>query len=84
MNSYSFYQNKECEFFPCHEIDNEDDFNCLFCFCPLYCFGDKCGGNYFYLPNGIKNCENCLKPHIKQNYEKIIEELKNAKDFKCE
>ena len=31
----SFFQNKACKSFPCHKIENPDDFNCLFCFCPL-------------------------------------------------
>ena len=35
-NSYRFYKNSECEYFPCHKIDNTDEFNCMFCYCPLY------------------------------------------------
>ena len=35
-NSYRFFQNKSCEYFPCHEIKDSGDFNCLFCYCPLY------------------------------------------------
>ena len=31
---YSFFQHKECEFFPCHKTDHPEDFNCLFCYCP--------------------------------------------------
>ncbi len=27
---YSFFQHKECEFFPCHKTDHPEDFNCLF------------------------------------------------------
>ena len=42
---YSFVQHKECEFFPCHETAHPEDFNCLFCYCPLYTLGSKCGGN---------------------------------------
>lgn len=34
--SYRFYQNKACEYFPCHPVDDPDSFNCLFCYCPLY------------------------------------------------
>ena len=33
---YNFFQNKECEYFPCHKGVKEEDFNCLFCYCPLY------------------------------------------------
>ena len=40
---YAFFQHKECEFFPCHPTNDPDSFNCLFCYCPLYALGDKCG-----------------------------------------
>ena len=33
---YQFFQNRQCEYFPCHEVEKEEDFNCLFCYCPLY------------------------------------------------
>ena len=33
---YKFFQNKKCEYFPCHKGIPEEDFNCLFCYCPLY------------------------------------------------
>ena len=42
---YSHYCNHECEYFPCHKVPEGFDFNCLFCYCPLYALGDKCGGN---------------------------------------
>ena len=29
INSYRFFQNKECEYFPCHKAENEEEFNCL-------------------------------------------------------
>ena len=60
--SYKFTQNKACEYFPCHKLD-EDKFNCLFCYCPLYALKDECGGNPKFLDNGIKSCENCTVPH---------------------
>ncbi|MBQ9912000.1 MAG: hypothetical protein IJM49_03120 [Firmicutes bacterium] len=34
-NSSSFFCNKECKYFPCHETKDPDSFNCLFCYCPL-------------------------------------------------
>ncbi len=64
-NNNFFFQNKECEYFPCHKTDNIDDFNCMFCYCPLYMLGDKCGGNYKILDNNVKDCSNCLVPHTK-------------------
>ena len=33
---YSFFQNRECEYFPCHKGADPETFNCLFCYCPLY------------------------------------------------
>ena len=54
--------------FPCHAVDNEDNFNCLFCYCPLYLLGDKCGGVFSYLQNGVKDCGKCALPHKKENY----------------
>ena len=75
MEHYKFNQNRKCEFFPCHKGIKDGDFNCLFCYCPLYALGDKCGGNFTYLENGIKDCSNCLVPHRKENYEKIMEKM---------
>lgn len=65
MNNYKFFNNKDCEFFPCHEVSNKDEFNCLFCYCPLYMLEKKCGGKFTYTPHGIKDCSQCILPHIK-------------------
>lgn len=65
---YSFFQNKECEYFPCHETKFPESFNCLFCYCPLYALGENCGGNYKYTDGGVKDCSHCLVPHKKNNY----------------
>ena len=47
----------------CHKCHNtKGDLNCFFCYCPLYDDPD-CGGNYTILPNGLKDCSDCLKPH---------------------
>ena len=27
---YRFFQNRECEYFPCHQGIDPEDFNCLF------------------------------------------------------
>lgn len=70
---YSFFQNRECEYFPCHRTEDPDNFNCLFCYCPLYPLGKKCGGNCSYLPNGYKDCSACLIPHRRENYGYIVD-----------
>ena len=69
--NYSFFSHKECEFFPCHEGVAPEEFNCLFCYCPLYALGEQCGGNYVYLENGAKDCSGCTVPHRKKNYDYI-------------
>ena len=38
-NSCHFYANRDCEYFPCHTVADPDNFNCLFCYCPLYALG---------------------------------------------
>ena len=70
---YSFVCHKECEYFPCHKGADPENFNCLFCYCPLYVLGDRCGGKFAYLPNGYKDCSRCLFPHLRENYGVITE-----------
>ena len=70
-NSYKFFENKDCVFFPCHEIE-ENEFNCIFCYCPLYFLGDKCGGNFKNVGDGIKDCTHCLIPHKPGGYEYVM------------
>lgn len=70
--NFKFFQHKDCEFFPCHETKNKETFNCLFCYCPLYALGDKCGGNFKYIEGGIKDCSSCTVPHSTGGYDYII------------
>lgn len=80
--TYRFYCNKKCEYYPCHVMDGE--LNCLFCFCPLYSF-EKCPGHYSYLTykvNKIKDCSNCQFPHRPENYDKIIALLRQLNEDK--
>ncbi len=70
---YSFVQNSRCEFFPCHTTDHPEDFNCLFCYCPLYTLGSDCGGNYRYLESGVKDCSACSLPHRRESYSYVLE-----------
>jgi len=41
-NKFKYFENKECEFYPCH-IEGQ---NCLFCYCPLYWIPIDCEGKY--------------------------------------
>ncbi len=68
----SFFQNRDCRYFPCHQGVAEEDFNCLFCYCPLYALGKKCGGNCEYIGEGVKSCKGCAFPHHRQNYGRVI------------
>lgn len=69
-NSYKFFENKDCEYYPCHKCEH---INCLFCCCPLY-FGDS-PGTYKILENGVKDCSDCTYPHEPQNYIEVIRRL---------
>ncbi len=75
MPHYDFFQNRECEYFPCHPGADPDSFSCLFCYCPLYALGENCGGNFRYTPAGIKDCSNCLRPHCRENYSAICAKM---------
>ena len=75
MEQYKFFQHKECEYFPCHGNADPENFNCLFCYCPLYALGDRCGGNFTYTESGIKDCSSCLRPHKRENYDSIMKQM---------
>ena len=73
--SYRYFENHSCEFYPCHK--GLTQLNCLFCYCPLYHFSN-CPGKYRYIDsNGkrIKECTDCTFPHKTENYEIIMELL---------
>ena len=76
-NSFRYFKNNGCKYFPCHTGLETDDFNCLFCFCPLYFLSDKCGGAFMYNKKGVKSCENCRLPHLPDYYDVIIETLED-------
>ena len=76
MRHYSFFTNRECEYFPCHKDADPEDFNCLFCYCPLYVLGDRCGGDFYYRENGRKVCTRCTFPHKRDNYDTIVSRCK--------
>ena len=74
--NYKFFSNTKCEYFPCHKTNDPENFNCLFCYFPLYALKDKCGGNFRYTEKGIKDCTNCTLPHQRKNYDYIIGKFK--------
>ena len=74
---YACFTNRDCEFFPCHPAGEteRENFNCLFCYCPLYALGERCGGDFTYLPGGVKDCSRCVFPHRRENYDTVIRRL---------
>ncbi len=76
--SYRFFENKKCQYFPCHQ--GLTDFNCLFCYCPLYS-REHCPGAPEYIEKDgerIKNCISCTFPHRPENYDTVIRMLKKT------
>ncbi len=75
-NSYRFFENRDCKYFPCHQ--GLEECNCMFCYCPLYERQD-CPGNPKYKDKGgrrIKVCTDCTFPHQAEHYERIVELLR--------
>jgi len=79
-NGYSYFKNEECEYFPCHKTSG-DVFNCMFCCCPLFPLGDKCGGNFKYIEDGIKDCSDCLIPHTEKGYEYVQSKIREVSEM---
>ena len=73
---HTFFANRDCKYFPCHKTEDTDNFNCLFCYCPLYGMGPDCGGHFRYTKKGVKDCTGCLVPHKRENYPLIMEKLR--------
>ena len=77
---YSFMQHTACEFFPCHKTAHPEDFNCLFCYCPMYRL-EHCPGNpRYFKKNGrrIKDCSDCTFPHDPEHYDTIMQILRET------
>ncbi|MCQ2524228.1 MAG: cysteine-rich small domain-containing protein [Lachnospiraceae bacterium] len=70
-NSYRFFENKECKYYPCHK--GLEELNCLFCYCPLYHM-QNCPGTYRMIEKEgkmIKTCIDCTFVHKPENYDKV-------------
>ena len=62
------FTNDQCEFFPCHTTDefrSPEEYNCLFCYCPLVWL--ECPGPYTVIEDADgkprKDCSMCTLPH---------------------
>ena len=82
---YKFFSHTACEFYPCHDMP-EGELNCLFCFCPLYCLGSECGGNFRYVGErgDTKDCSACTVPHRRENYDYIMAQFERVKAIASE
>ena len=77
-HNHRFFSNKSCMFFPCHSAPEEDKFNCMFCYCPLYPLGEDCGGVFTWVEHEnirIKLCTDCPLPHTPENYDMVVGKL---------
>ena len=79
--SYSFTQHTACEFFPCHKTAHPENFNCLFCYCPLYALGSDCGGNFKWTEEGVKDCSDCLVPHTRDSYDYSLKKFPEVSEL---
>ncbi len=75
MDSASFFTNGACPYFPCHEGVDPERFNCLFCYCPLYALGPRCGGAFTYTERGVKDCSACTRLHDGDGGAAVVREL---------
>jgi Zn-finger protein len=84
-NAFKGFQNKACPFWMCHTGVKEEDFSCLFCYCPLVFL--ECPGPYevFTDANGVKrkDCSACVLPHngIEKSWNFIQHWLKDPKPW---
>ena len=72
MARSEFFQHRDCPHFPCHGGVPMAEFNCLFCWCPLYGLGRDCPGTYRYTERGVKDCSGCTLPHCRDGYDRIL------------
>ncbi|NBH13771.1 metal-binding protein [Lachnospiraceae bacterium] len=79
-NSYKYFKNEDCQYYPCHRNMQGESFNCLFCFCPMNPYADCLGAPAYIVSsagNRIKDCSGCTFPHEPQHYEAIMEFLRS-------
>lgn len=77
MSDYKFFENKDCEYYPCHK--GIDEINCLFCYCPFYSWKECPGANEYKVKEDgrcVKVCTNCTFSHDRNNYDDVIKYLK--------
>lgn len=77
-SSFRFFENTACQYFPCHA--GLKNFNCLFCYCPMYRIKDCLGKPNYIERDGktIKDCSGCNFPHDPAHYNAVIRKLKET------
>lgn len=70
--NHTFFENKECEHYPCHDLEK---INCLFCFCLLYGLKECIGDPEYLKGENKRDCSDCTFPHERENYGEIIDYL---------
>lgn len=78
-NDHKFFQNRDCPYFPCHDMPDGQHLNCLFCYCPMYFI--KCPGTYELLPDGRKDCMGCTLNHEERAWDIVMGVMKNPQRF---
>ncbi|MDR1721426.1 MAG: precorrin-3B C(17)-methyltransferase [Methanobrevibacter sp.] len=75
--------NKDCEYYPCHSMSNQQ---CDFCYCPFYPCADGSTGGKWIKSKNIWSCQDCNWIHEKVTVEclkpKIKELIKEVDDLK--
>ncbi|MBF0272670.1 MAG: metal-binding protein [Magnetococcales bacterium] len=72
--SHRFFENVDCEYYPCHVVPPGHHLNCLFCFCPLYSYRD-CPGTPIWLESGIKDCSGCTTTALEDAHDVVMDFL---------
>lgn len=75
-NSYRFFENRNCKYFPCHK--ELEEINDWFCYCLLYLRKNSRGNPTYMEKDGrmLKVCTNCTFLHQPENYDVVIQMLK--------
>ena len=85
-HSHQYFKNQDCQYFPCHQGMEGEEFNCLFCYCPMNPYEDCLGkSRYIKRSNGkvVKDCSGCTFPHEPRNYQMIMDFLKKKLNGAC-
>jgi precorrin-3B C17-methyltransferase len=65
--------NKSCEYYPCHNMKNQQ---CDFCFCPFYPCADGSTGGKWIKNKNVWNCIDCTWIHEKKVVDCVKDEIK--------